>query len=367
MGGRPDGRRRFVIILIFCLSGCNLFAQPARKQIEKQLRLLQSRIESFSAPDSADSWSQFSPLVVSSLGRAHRSLTAGRPYAALDDITIAWKQIAGYEAIAGNPQVRSSEDMQAFESAWRRVDGILKEDERRYSEEPSDHSPAVVRALSETAEASVRPMYTASRSYAAITKPADGLIYLGFARGWAELAVFYRSLQYEASGKQRSMHSFLPEIQRLEQRVREAYQPPASVQYGAEFDRVSALLKQARELDAAGLYYGAVLEYLESLRHFGAIEHVPSYANEEDVHAMAVAARARLAHSPYDDSIAQFIIEKAEAEISNPGNKQGSLNAAKQDLEVIVPAYFALVESASAPAVASAHQITVTLVRWPYT
>jgi hypothetical protein len=358
-------RRLLCLAATVLLFVSGMSAQDARQQIKKQLGKLQH--EADSAPRSDVAWKQLGPSALLALNRAHSSLAAGRLYAALDDMSVAWKQLAGYGAIAENPAVQQ-QGMQAFEAAWRRLNGTLTDDERRYDAGSWDKSPAVVRALAETAEASVQPMYTASRSYAGITEPVFGLVYLGYAQGWAESALFYKSLRFEVSGQPRPMHSFLPEIQRLADQVQSAYKPPVSIAHRAEFDHISAVLKQARELDAAHLNYGALLEYLEALRHFRAIERPPDLVlSEEDVHASAVVARGRLSQLPFDDSIGQLFLEKAEAEIADSAGKQGGLNAAKLDLDVTLPAYFAAVQSTGTPMTAPTFQVTVTLVRWPYT
>lgn len=104
------------------------------------------------------------------------------------------------------------------------------------------------------------------------------------------------------------------------------------------------------------------------MRHFGAIERTPnSVLSEEDVHASAVVARGRISQLPFDDSIGQLFLEKAEAELANSAGQQGGLNAAKLDLDVTLPAYFAAVQSTGAPMATPTFQVTVTLVRWPYT
>jgi hypothetical protein len=63
-------------------------------------------------------------------------------------------------------------------------------------------------------------------------------------------------------GRSLTIRSPGPEIDRLQHRLLEAYRPPQSIDRHPDFIRASAALKEARELDAAELRHGALLQTL---------------------------------------------------------------------------------------------------------
>lgn len=82
--------------------------------------------------------------------------------------------------------------------------------------------------------------------------------------------------------------------------------------------------------------------------------------------------RARLSSANSDDSIAQLLLERAESALDAAGGNSGAAGdprTAQVILKQVIPAYFAAVESAAGAvnSPAATAQITVTLVRWPYT
>ena len=61
------------------------------------------------------------------------------------------------------------------------------------------------------------------------------------------------------------MRRLSDELDALEGELLSAYKPPASIDRHREFIAASSTLKEARELDAAGLSYGALLRYLQAV------------------------------------------------------------------------------------------------------
>jgi hypothetical protein len=133
------------------------------------------------------------------------------------------------------------------------------------------------------------------------------------------------------------------------------YRPPASIDKHSQFIGASSILKEARELDAAGLRYGAMVRYLESLRRYGLI--AGSKLTPEEANRRIRETEQRLKASGVDHTIAQIFIEAAD---DDPAN-------AAPVAELVLPRYLAAMEPApkSAPRVQPA--VAVTLVRWPYT
>ena len=72
-------------------------------------------------------------------------------------------------------------------------------------------------------------------------------------------------------GGRPALRSLGPELDALEREMLSAYRPPASIDRHPQFIAASSALKTARELDAAGLRYGALLRYLQATLRFAAV------------------------------------------------------------------------------------------------
>ena len=126
--------------------------------------------------------------------------------------------------------------------------------------------PALLRALGEVALPQVREYYKASLEYGRNTTPDNGLVYLGNAAGQRDAVEFARSLSTPSSLQAPPVRSLHGELEALESDLLKAYRPPASIDQHGAFINASSLLKEARELDAAGLRYGALLRYLQAAK-----------------------------------------------------------------------------------------------------
>jgi hypothetical protein len=146
-----------------------------------------------------------------------------------------------------------------------------------------------------------------------------------------------------------------------------------------DFIRASSAVKEARELDALGLRYGALLRYLQGVQRFAPVRTgvVSQSASGPDAVAAGPApdtsaferrlaeADARLRAGERDHSIGRLFLETAQA-LAGPG--EGSDPAlARAIVERVLPRYFEALEPAPAAPTRPAPRATVTLVRWPYT
>src|SRR6202035_5658668 len=266
---------------------------------------------------------------------------------------------------AGRPRPAERRSEPAFEAEWARMGGVLRADLGAPSAAAFDGvRPAAARALGEAALPQVRAYYQASLDYGKSTEPASGLYYLGLAQAERELAAFCRTLSAPSSLPPPPVRDLHAELDALEGELLAAYRPPASIARHGEFIGASSTLKEARELDAAGLRYGALLRYLQAAQRVAALR--PPSPTPLDLAAGALARRlreldARLAASGVDDSLGRLFLETAEAEAA------ASPSAAAEIAGDVLPRYFAALAPARPEPPKPAPRVTVTLVRWPYT
>jgi hypothetical protein len=222
-----------------------------------------------------------------------------------------------------------------------------------------------VRALAEAALPQAKILYGASLEYGLSSAVDPGLYYIGLARGQVAFLEFCRGLREPSAGVEPNLRSLVPDIDALERRLLAAYVPPASIDRHAEFIAASASLKEARELDAAGLRYGALLRLLQAALRMAPPPASPPSAAE--VAEKLAAARVRLADGT-DHSIVRIFLESAEGDLDAAAAKPGTAPVlAAAVVTEVLPAYTAALAPAPRATPRPDPVATVTLVRWPYT
>jgi hypothetical protein len=256
-----------------------------------------------------------------------------------------------------------------MEKEWVRIGGVLKADLGTVSPRAFDGvAPAAVRALAEAALPQVRVFYDASLEYGRSTTPQFGLYYIGVARAQREFADFCRKLSTATPRRAPALRGLATELDGLEAELLAAYRPPASIDQHGEFIAASAALKEARELDAAGLRYGALARYLTAAQRFAAMRPAPAGLDRAVLERRLAEFRERIAAGPVDHSIAGLLVETAQADLAaaKPDAPAPPPIAAAIATDVL-PRYFAALEPARPAPSRPAPRVTVTLVRWPYT
>jgi hypothetical protein len=250
-------------------------------------------------------------------------------------------------------------DMARMDAEWARMGSTLREELGALSPGSTfDGAPAVARALGEAARAQVRGYYDASLDYAHNTMPDQGYYYLGSAEGQRELAAFCRTVAAPSDLRPPALRSIGPELRSLEADMLAVYKPPLSVNHHGEFIGASSTLKEARELDAAGLYHGALLRYLQAAQIFAPLRQPPLPTLTADaLNRKLQEQAARLSAGGTDHSLGQLFLEMAQSE-------PASAPVIATD---VLPRYFAALEPAPPEAPQPKPEVTVTLVRWPYT
>jgi hypothetical protein len=349
---------------------------PLGREIERWTRFVREN------PATDEIWKQVKAGSGPALQQASRALREGRPLLALLRFAAVHENLAAAVYLGGRPAAQRT-DPAAFEAEWKRMAKIV----------PGNLSPAgaggsqptAIRAIREVALPQARIYYEASLDYGRNTMLENGLFYLGAAKAWSDFerfageiggqAALGRSAGPQAPGAQPAaappLRGLGPELDRLEDEMLAAYRPPASIDGHRDFIKASSSLKEARELDAAGLHFGALLRYLQAALEFAPLRPAPRSPREKSAGDPAVAARLRaleerLSASEVDHSLGRLFLEMAHADLEEPSTESGPIMAAAI-ADDILPRYLAALEPERPRAPRPEPRVTVTLVRWPYT
>ena len=289
----------------------------------------------------------------------------GRRRQALLRFSGAHMLLAALQYTREHPEAGRSEE--ALEREQNRLRGVLG---TRLSpvrpEALAGVRPAEVRAIAEGTLPQVRGYFNTALDYARSTLPVYGLFYLGQALAQDRFIAWCRSLEAPAAGPEPEFRSIAGEIDALQSEMLAVYRPPVSVDRHSEFIGASSALKEARELDAAGLERGALLRYLQAALRFQPLrEHPPAFDSARTPAALR-ALEARLTGDRRDHGIARLFLEVAWADVADTTRGAAHATAAAVESE-IVPRYLAAIGPAPAARPRAAAEVTVTLVRWPYT
>jgi hypothetical protein len=300
------------------------------------------------------------------LTRAAQDLAHGRRLLALHRLVMARESLAIGVYLSQRP-AEQRKDMARFEAEWGRMGKVLQADLKPATPDVlAGVQPAALRALGEAAHPQVREYYVASLDYGKSTTPDDGLYYIATAEADRQLLELCRRLSTPSALKPPPLRSLRPEIDALQSELYKAYRPPVSIDRHGTFITANATLKEARELDAAGLRYGALLRYLDAALIFAPLRQpVPTLAPAELRKRLDEYA-ARLSTGGVDHSIGRMMLEGAQDEMASaaPGTSPAASAAIAAD---VLPRYFAALGPAKPEASKPKPQVTVTLVRWPYT
>ncbi len=333
-----DTRILSLLALLLALPACGGAAEPEAKD---PLLALTAEIEA-ARP-------QVKPADQPALARVEEDLHAGRRLLAVQ----RFAEVKENLAVAAYLGQHRAGQLQDFEAEWTRMGGVLRADLGPPSPDAfKDVQPAAVRALAEVAFPQIRGYYEASLEYGRNTMPDQGLYYLAGAQAQRDLTAFYRTLSAPTARHAPPVRPLHAELDALETELLAAYRPPASIDKHGQFIGVSSTLKEARELDAAGLHYGALLRYLQAARQFAALRGASPLATD----ALA-GLDARLSAGGIDHSLGRLFLEAAQAGAPDAG----------VIADDVLPRYFAALEPARPEPPRSKPLVTVTLVRWPYT
>lgn len=341
------------VLLSALLTTAAKTADPLAAEIDRWITFLQS------PKAGGESWAQLKGPMLPVLTRAADALHDGRRLLALQRYASARANLEGAAYAAS--QTRKTDA--ALNAEWVRLRGQLEEPVTKLlSRSPDDIQPSALRALAEAAAPQVRAFYEASLDFGRSTEPDSGFFYLGAAKGQRDFIPFVRSLSEKTSRRAPSLRSLDRDLLSLEGELLAAYRPPASIDRHSEFIGASSMVKEARELDAAGLRYGAMVRYLEAARRTAQI--TTALLPRETIETRLRAFASRIASGNIDHTIAQIYVEAAQADLQKPPDAGPVIASAI--VSSVLPRYFAALEPAP-PAAHPTPKVIVTLVRWPYT
>lgn len=355
----------FAVLLVVALAmfvgalGAGEAEDPLAAEIERW-----SAFVSTNATDD-ELWKDLKEPSQALLARAREALVGGRRLLALQRLAPAREQLSAWTYVQARP-ADTRKQLADFEAEWTRMGGVLRDDLRAPAPDGlAGVRPAAVRALGEAALPQVRIYYEASVEYGRNTMPDYGLFYLGAAQAQREFTALCRTLSAASPLAPPALRGLRGEIDALEAELLALYRPPASIDKHREFIGASATLKEARELDASGLRYGALLRYLQASLRLAPLRPPSPAAEGAALGKQLRELDARLSATGVDHSLGRLFVEAAETELAadTPPSGPASAPAIADD---VLPRYFAALEPAK-PEPPREARVTVTLVRWPYT
>ena len=301
------------------------------------------------------------------LAEAEQALAQGRRWLALARLERVWTDLeaADYRSgIAGDLRGQMSE----LEREWQRLGPELGGDRAPGPRPAFEPLPAAARALAEAALSQMPVFYAASLDYGRNTAPEYGLFYLGAAKAQRDFVALVAGLpRRPAELAALSPRKVTGEIAALRDELLTAYAPPLSIDSHPVFIRISALLKEADELTAAGSYYGALLRLQDARARFARLTHPGRSLSAEEAARRGNVLAAGLDRSPRDSSLQRLFLETALFQAADPDPATGGGEIAAAIFDDVLPSFPALLGPAPAQAPERLAEATVTLVRWPYT
>jgi hypothetical protein len=343
--------------------GASSAKDPLAAEAERSSAILQSHTETQGV------WAEVKKGSHPILSRAEEDLRAGRRVVAVHRLAAVKMSLATASYLGGRSA--ESKDLGAFEAEWTRMGGVLRDQLAKPSPTAFEGvEPAAVRALGEAALPQVRIYYESSLDYGRSSMPGDGLYYLASAQAQRETVSWLRDLATPSERRTPPLRALAAELDGLEADILKAYRPPASIDRHREFIGASSVLKEARELDAAGLRYGALLRYLQAAQRIAPLRQDPPAPGADEVVKRLAEFDQRLAAGGFDHSLGRLFLEIAQADLADAADTTPPSAAPLSAVIIagdVLPRYFAALEPARPAPQKPEPQVTVTLVRWPYT
>jgi hypothetical protein len=358
-----------VVLSALFLAPAGRGADDATDPLAAEVARLSSFLESNRS--SAEIWQDVKKSTEPALARTRAALVEGRRWLALSRLASVSVNLGAAAYLeARTPEQRT--DGAAFEKEWARMGEVLKNDLAAAPPNLLDGvKPAAARAVGETALFQVRPFYESSLEYGRSTMPDAGLFYLGSAQAARDLAQTSRTLSAPARAAAPPLRSLVPELDALEGELLGTYRPPVSIERHSEFIGASSALNDARKLDAVGLRYGALLRYLQAAQRTAALRSAAAGQTAALRERLGEMER-RLASGEVDHSVGQIFLEAAAEDLA-PAKDPASSGptppgaVATAVLHDVLPRYLEALEPPRATASRPPAEVTVTLVRWPFT
>jgi len=306
----------------------------------------QVRAQLSDAPDS-----EAAPMVAR-LDRARTALGAERPLLALYLMEAPWKAARSFAFVKASSGVTSSE---LFAKKWTSLG------EPRPQSAGGARRLALLEAIAAAADTRAPITYHASRFFGDDAGLSGGLYYLGESQAEVQWAGFVRSLEVPASAAAPPLRSIAPEIAALDVEMTTAYETMERASHST-YIVASAALKQARTLDERRQFGAALFQYLLSRYLFAPLRGPAA----RDATVERIRESAATLDPKIDNSIAELFLQLAGEGVA--GDAAAQKRGAAAAVEDVIPAYLRAIAAPSATAAsAPPAQVTITLVRWPFT
>jgi hypothetical protein len=346
----------FALIVVAAVGATSERKDPLAAEIERWSAFLQNNTRT------DENWTQIKQSTQPLVNRAREALGEGRRLLALHRLAAARGNLAAAAYVGERPADKKN-DSDFLDAEWKRVGTRLKAD--LVSIPPISTTSSPRRSGPWPSRASqVRAFYEASLEYGRSTEPQFGLFYLGQAQAQRDFVSFSRKLTEPSPRRAPPLRSIAGELDTLEGEILDAYRPPASIDKHGDFISASALLKEARELNTACFWRGALLRYLQAVQRLAPLRPGAAPLEGEALASRLKAFESRLSASEFDESIGRLFLEAGQAAAAAPG---AGVPPAWPVATDVLPRYFAALEPARPAPPGQAPRATVTLVRWPYT
>lgn len=353
--------------LVF-LANIDAPAQDAAVQTKNEINRLQQSLKE--KPIASSDLADLGKEIEKGLNNADFARSAGQLYLSLENLGQAEDYFNAIRMIEEKADA-VKDSLPAFEAEWGKASLEYAALDKEARQRDWNRTPEAIRALSESAQGRTIPLLEGGRGFATSTKPQDGLVYMGEAKGEAGFATFLYGLNIARKGSPSPLHSLLPELEALQEKANAAFQPPRSIEMHPRFINLNATIKFARELDSSKSYAGALYQYLEATRHYGMLDPaVPDDTKQIALRHQVADEYKKISASRRDDSIAQIFLEKANGYLNKPDGAApipDEWRSIRVIVEQVIPAYYAALKPAAPPQQRAGKTATLTLVRWPYT
>jgi hypothetical protein len=353
------------VAVLACITVVAGRAQNPPTTSDPLARVLAESSSALAAETSTDQlWTDAKAGIETSLRDAERALGAGRRWFALERLAQARQSLLATQFALHHPGERR--DLAAFEREWTRLGTTLGSTAPAAA--PLDTvRPAALRALAEVAMPQVRINYDAGLEYGRNTQPEYGLYYVGVADAQRQFVALARTVSEPDARTAPQLRTIADEIASVQHDLLSLYRPPASTERHSEFIVASSALKEARQYDASGLRYAALLRLLQATQRTAMLRNTTD-PDAATLKTQLKTLRTRLESGGVDHSIGLLMLERAEAALDT--DTAVGRQTARAIATDALPRYFAALEAPRPPTTprnAGTPTVTVTLVRWPFT
>lgn len=285
---------------------------------------------------------QSGPVALEAGAEARAALEAGRPHEALEAIIVPleWGRAFVYRA-----EQSEVTDLVAFESHWKSRADLPAEASRLMESGACDRAPAHVRSVVERSLNRSLRYYPAANAMAGASTADNGLFYLGRAVAQLQLADLCSIESGDSRLPPPQLRVPAAEAVRLDREIATAYERPgAAIELHKKFIGLNASAKELRELNEAGLIFGALHAYLDVTRQLAELD-AETPADGAALRREAAEIALGLKREALDHGIALAFLEPAIATLATDQPEPADLTSARVVVEQVIPAYLAFIET----------------------